>query len=391
MSEGTQTMSTESEGRYRASRRVTLIGALGNGVLGVGKIVVGWIANSQALIADGVHSLSDLFSDGLVLVGAREGSRAADSDHPYGHGRIETVVTTILGILLIAVAAGLAWDAARGLLGEPKTLTTPGVLALWAALVSIAIKELLYHMTLRVGRRVRSQMLQANAWHHRSDAVSSLVVVIGIGGALLGFPALDSVAAIVVAGMVALVGWRLGSGAMRELIDTGLEGERLALIRQTIEEVDGVRDLHMLRTRHMGPDALVDVHVIVDPRISISEGHFIGDQVSKRLIARVDEVSDVLVHIDPEDDQVRAPSHELPTRAQLVPELFALWSHCPGADGIEQADVVLHYLDGAIEVELSLPLSLASAEAPDAIAAAYRAAVADHAAVRHIVVQFRPE
>lgn len=392
MSEEPQTLSSVSERRYKASRGITLIGAVGNGILGVGKMIIGWTAGSQALLADGVHSLSDLFSDGLVLVGAREGSREADSEHPYGHGRIETVVTTILGILLIAVAVGLGWDAARRLLEAPGDLPAPGILALWAAVVSVVVKEVLYHVTVRVGRRVRSQMLQANAWHHRSDAISSLVVIVGVGGALLGFPALDAVAAIVVAVMVALVGWQLATGSLRELIDTGLEGERLALIRQTIETVDGVRDLHMLRTRHMGPDALVDVHVIVAPRISISEGHYISDQVAQRLIENVDEVTDVLVHIDPEDDQERAPSHHLPSRAQLIPELFALWSNCPGAHAVERDDVVLHYLDGAIEVELVLPLSLLrEGRSGEAITGAYAEAAAEHEAIRHIVVHFRPD
>ncbi|MGM0412833.1 MAG: cation diffusion facilitator family transporter, partial [Pseudomonadota bacterium] len=255
---------TTGEARYRASRRVTLVGAAGNSVLGVGKIAVGIVAHSQALVADGVHSLSDLFTDILVLFGAQQGNREADTNHPYGHARFETAVTLLLGGTLLVVAAGLAWDAGRRLF-EPSALFVPGQMALWAAAISVLVNEALYQYTALVARRVRSPMLQANAWHRRSDAASSVVVIVGVGGTMAGLDYLDAVAAVIVGLMVGKVGWELVSRALRELVDTGLEDERLALIRRAIQEVDGVVDLHLLRTRSMGPDALVDVHILVAP------------------------------------------------------------------------------------------------------------------------------
>jgi len=343
------------DARYLASRRVTLVGAAANGVMAAGKIAVGVIAHSQALVADGIHSLSDLFTDALVLFGAHKGNRAADADHPYGHARFETAVTLALGGTLLAVAAGLAWDAISRLF-QPEALFVPGPLALWAAVGSVLINEGLYHYTATVARRVRSPMLRANAWHHRSDAVSSLVVIVGVAGTMAGLDYLDAVAAVVVGFMVGKVGWDLLRRSMRELVDTGLEDERLALIRRTIQEVDGVEDLHLLRTRRMGPDALVDVHVLVAPRISISEGHHIAERVVTRLKEEVDEVNDVMVHIDPEDDQTSAPSTHLPSRAELLPRLEAAWAGTQA--GPARTGLTLHYLDGRIELELDLPRSL---------------------------------
>ncbi|MFP4182387.1 MAG: cation diffusion facilitator family transporter [Thiohalospira sp.] len=366
---------TASDARYRASRRVTLLGAAGNVVLATGKIIVGVVAHSQALVADGVHSLSDLFSDALVLFGARQGNRAADTDHPYGHARFETAVTLALGGTLVAVAGGLAWDAITRLF-RPEALFVPGQLALWAAAASVVIKEALYQYTAVVARRVRSPMLRANAWHHRSDAVSSLVVIVGVAGTMAGLEYLDAVAAVIVGVMVGKVGWDLLRGSMRELVDTGLADERLALIRRTIQGVDGVRDLHLLRTRRMGPDALVDVHVLVAPRISISEGHHIAEQVVARLKEEVDEVNDVLVHIDPEDDQTRAPCAHLPARGELLPRLEAAWGGTRA--GPARTGLLLHYLDGRIELELRLPLALlADGSAPEALRREVEAALAE--------------
>ena len=389
MSEHVHGLDHENEERYQASKRVTLIGAAANAVLAAGKVGVGYLANSHALIADGIHSLSDLLTDGLVLYGAHHGSRKADADHPYGHARIETLVTTLLGLALILVAAGLAWDAGRALVAAEE-LSPPGILALWAAAASILIKEALYHYTARVARRVRSQLLRANAWHHRSDAISSVVVVIGVGGALLGFPMLDAVAAIAVAVMVAAVGAKLAWGSLRELIDTGLEDARLAVIRETIQDVDGVRDLHLLRTRRMGPHALVDVHIIVEPRISISEGHYISELVAHRLVERVDEVSDVLVHIDPEDDQINPSPHGLPSRARLHQELAAAWADCPGARGITDSDLRIHYLAGGIELELTLPLDLLEGRDAEALEAAYGSCLPRMEAIRSLRLLFAP-
>ncbi len=357
------------EQRYGAMRRVTVVGALVNLFLSGIKILLGYFGQSQALIADGVHSLSDLLTDGLVLVAAKHGSRNADEEHPYGHARIETVAAVALGAFLLAVGVGIAWDAARRLV-TPDLLWHPGWLAMAGAVASIAAKEALYHYTVIVARRVRSELLRANAWHHRSDAISSMVVVVGIAGAMVGMPYLDALAAIGVAAMIGKIGWDLARRGVEELIDTALEPEKVAAIRRTILSVDGVEDLHMLRTRRMGSEALVDVHIILaDPYISVSEGHQISETVRGRLIQGFEDISQVMVHIDPEDDELVAPSRYLPLRHQAMARLESLWATVEVARHIRKVN--LHYINGRLHLEIFLPFSvLADGERPEALSAA---------------------
>jgi len=341
--------------RYRETRRVTLIGSAIDLVLGVLKIIFGFAAHSQALIADGVHSLSDLATDFMVIYAAKHASKSADEKHPYGHGRIETVATVILGLALITVAVGIAWDAVDRLL-HPDDLLQPGVLALVVAAISVLAKEWIYRYTLVVAKRLRSKMLQANAWHSRSDAISSIIVVVGVGGTMAGFPYLDAIAAVAVGLMIAKIGWDLSWNSLHELIDTALDAEEVEEIRREILSVEGVATLHMLRTRRMGSEALVDVHILVDPYISVSEGHQVGETMRRHLIEVFDDISDVMVHIDAEDDEAAAPCLGLPLRERVLPQLRKGWRHIPAAAHIERE--VLHYIDGAISVELLLPLSV---------------------------------
>lgn len=348
--------------RYQAGRRVTLIAAGINLFLAVIKFCGGIFAHSQALIADAIDSTADLFSDMAVLYGARQSSRAPDATHPYGHGRIETLVSVFLGGVLLATAAGISLRAAQRLL-DPADILPPGPAALAVAVVAIALKEWIYRYTLRVGRETRSRMLEANAWHQRTDSISSLVVLIGVGGSLLGMPYLDPVAAIGVSVLIARVGWELLWQSVSELSDSALARERVADIRRAIRDVEGVHGLHMLRTRRAGPDALVDVHVQVNPHISVSEGHRIAEHIRERLIQDLDEVSDVLVHIDTEDDQSYERGRTLPLRADLERQIRGTIAGLPGAQQVRQ--VLLHYDADRIGVELHLPLDLA----PDAAAA----------------------
>ncbi|MGM0593046.1 MAG: cation diffusion facilitator family transporter [Pseudomonadota bacterium] len=349
-----------SDERYRAIRKVTLIGSALDLSLAVLKVVFGFIANSQALIADGIHSFSDLATDFMVLFAAKHGSRDADETHPYGHGRFETLATVALGISLIAVAIGIAWDAINRLF-HPEALLQPGVWALVVAAISVFSKEWIYHYTMAVAKRVKSGMLKANAWHSRTDAISSIVVVIGVGGTMAGLEYLDAIAAVLVGAMVAKIGWSLAWHSLHELVDTALDPERVEVIRHEILRVGGVRELHMLRTRQMGGEALVDVHVIVDPKLSVSEGHYIGEKVRKRLIDEVDEVTDVMVHVDPEDDEQMKPSLGLPSRSWIRRRLEERWAEQPLAQKIERID--LHYLDGKLEIEVYLPQKLAEGAA----------------------------
>ncbi len=341
-----------ADARYSEMRKVTLIGSAVDLTLGVVKLIAGFLANSQALIADGFHSLSDLATDFMVLLAAKHGSRDADEEHPYGHGRIETLATVALGIALMGVAAGIAWDAIDRLF-NPEDLLQPGIWALLVAAISVLAKEWTYHYTMHLARKLKSNMLKANAWHSRSDAISSVVVVIGVGGTMAGLEYLDSVAAVLVGAMIAKIGWDLAWQSVHELVDTALDPERVRLIRKEILAVGGVRKLHMLRTRMMGGEALVDVHVIVDPKLSVSEGHFIGETVRKRLIEEVDEVADVMVHIDSEDDEQLKPSLNLPGRSHVLKKLEECWTGVALASKIER--IVLHYLDGKLDVELCLP------------------------------------
>ena len=340
--------------RYREVRKVTLIGSLVDFLLGVVKILVGWLAHSQALVADGIHSLSDLATDFIVLYAAKHSHRAADEDHPYGHGRIETLATVGLGISLIVVAFGIGYDAVRRM-NDMDLLLHPGAMALAVAVVSVFAKEGIYHYTKNAAVKLRSNMLMANAWHSRSDAISSIVVVIGVGGAMMGYPYLDAVAAIAVAVMIAKIGIDLIRASSKELIDTALEPKVVDAIRKEIVDVDGVRALHMLRSRRSGSDALVDLHVQVDPRISVSEGHQIGDTVRRRLLVRVDVVTDVTLHIDPEDDELGSPCDQLPLRSDLIKKLQRQWADL---EGVDAEHVTLHYLCGKLQIDLALPLAV---------------------------------
>ncbi|MGD8498504.1 MAG: cation diffusion facilitator family transporter [Chromatiales bacterium] len=342
------------DARYKSIRRVTVVGSLTNLLLSAAQLSGGFLTQSQALIADGLHTLSDLASDAVVLFAAKHASQEADEDHPYGHGRIETLATVVIGLALASVAVGLMVDAGQRLF-EPERLLSPQPLAIAFALLAVFSKEGLYHYTMHVARRLRSSMLKANAWHHRSDVVSSLVVVVGIGGTLAGLPYLDAIAAIGVGLMIARMGLELIWHSVRELIDTALESEKVDAIRDTILAIDGVKSMHMLRTRRMGGEALADVHIQVNPRISVSEGHQIAETVRARLIKAFDEVSDVTVHIDPEDDETAPTCTHLPLRGDLIARLREQWADIEAAEHLE--NVALHYLQGRVHLELSLPLS----------------------------------
>lgn len=340
--------------RYKDVRKVTLMGSALDFMLGVAKIAVGGLANSQALIADGIHSFSDLLTDFMVLYAAKHSHKAADEDHPYGHGRIETLATVSLGIVLIIIALGIAYSSIQRL-SDPGILLDLSTLALLVALISVISKEWIYRYTIAAARRLRSDMLMANAWHSRSDAFSSIVVVLGIAGVMLGYPYLDAVAAVVVAAMIAKIGFDLVRSSTRELIDTALDPEKIKTIQKHIHAVSGVRSVHTLRSRKSAGDAFVDVHIQVDPRLSVSEGHQIGDAVRRRLMSHVDEVTDVTVHIDPENDETGSPCNDLPSREKVIAELKQRWPQLPAA-AVEA--VTLHYLAGEIDVELDLPIDI---------------------------------
>jgi cation diffusion facilitator family transporter len=379
-------MSTQQQ-RYQEVRKVMLIGSALDFSLGKAKIVIGWMANSQALVADGVHSLSDLLTDFMVLYAAKHSHKEADSQHPYGHGRIETLTTASLGLVLVAIAFGIGYHSIQRL-NDNEAVVEFGMLAFSIALISVLTKEWIYRYTMSAARRLRSDMLMANAWHSRSDAFSSMVVLVGIMGVALGHAYLDAIAAVIVAAMIAKIGIDLLRSSTQELIDSALEPEKVALLRQQIVAVDGVRSIHMLRTRKSAGNILVDVHIQVDPRLSVSEGHRIGDVVRQSLLNQADGITDVTIHIDPENDETIDQCGQLPLREHVIQALKQQWAGLPSA-AIE--NVTLHYLSGGIDVELDLPIEVL----PNILDAKKQADTLKQAAatltyIREIQVRFKP-
>ena len=340
----------QGDARFQEGQRITWVSVAVNIVLTGMQLVVGFTAHSQSLIADAMHTLSDIVSDGFVLFANRKGAEAADADHPYGHGRFETAASLVLGLLLAGTGVGIL-IAAAGRLQNIGSAPPVGVAAMWAAIFTLAAKEGLFRYMLATAERLRSPMLVANAWHARADALSSLVVAAGIGGALLGFNFADAVAAIIVGAMIVRAGFKFGWAAIRELIDTGLSAEEVAAIGDTIASTPGVLGLHELRTRRMAHQVLVDAHVQVDPRISVSEGHRVAESARQHVLDDHPEVLDVLVHVDAENDLLGNAAIQLPDRAFLLGHLSALL----GANPPEFERTTLHYLGSRVEAEVFLP------------------------------------
>jgi cation diffusion facilitator family transporter len=292
-------------------------------------------------------------SDFFVIIAIKLGSREADHDHPYGHRRFETMATVLLGLGLVVVAGGIAWDATERLLDTDKLLV-PDKNTLGIAIVSILANEWLFHYTKRVGNLTRSKLLLANAWHHRSDAFSSVIVVFGIAAVLMGYPFADAVAAVIVAIMIAKMGVSLVLESINELVDSSLPEDYVRDIQRVIKQTEGVQGIHLLRTRRMGEDAYIDAHIVVDSRISVSEGHMIGDVVRDNLKDNFDDVADVLVHIDPEDDEFKDGYKKPLTRHQVqvyLDQYLAELIHTVD-------DFRIHYLEGLVEVEVVLPQAM---------------------------------
>jgi cation diffusion facilitator family transporter len=336
----------------REAHKVTLIGAAVDFVVGVAKMVTGFVVGSAALVADGIHSFSDILTDVFVLAATHFGRQAPDSNHPYGHGRIETLATLWLGSVLIFVAGGIAWASLMRLLsGEP--IPAPGVWAIGIAVIALLAKEWIFRYTLRVAKRVNSRLLEANAWHSRSDALSTVVVLIGLVAAQFGAGWMDAVAAIVVGVMVGQVGGRLLWESSQELIDTALPEEERRQMQALAEQVPGVLGVHDLRTRTLGSQALLDLHIVVAPRVTVSEAHEIGNAVTRRLREAFPDLADVTFHIDPEDDageteHSRRPG--LPLRGDVEGMLDETWRDVRVWHTRVALD--LHYLDNQVDVSI---------------------------------------
>ena len=283
--------------RAAAASRSTWTSVAVNVVLSTVQVVVGLRTQSQALVADGLHSFSDIVADFVVLFASHHGQKDPDAGHPYGHQRFETAASLVLGLLLLAVGGGMLWSAA-GKLGSSGTVPTVHVGALWVASATLVAKEVLFRYLLAVGKRVRSSMLVTNAWHARSDAASSLVVGLGIAGNLAGYPILDPIAAAIVGFLVGRMGWTFGWGALHDLMDHSADAAEVVAIRQTFAGTPGVVGVHAVRTRKMGDLIAVDAHLDVDASLTVEAGHAIAVAARERVMAR-HRVLDVMIHLDP--------------------------------------------------------------------------------------------
>ncbi|WP_229522337.1 cation diffusion facilitator family transporter [Massilia antarctica] len=283
--------------RSAAASRSTWISVAVNIALSCVQITVGVLAKSQGLIADGMHSLSDLVADFVVLFASHHGAKQADADHPYGHQRFENAASLVVGTLLLVVGAAMAWSAI-GKLAAPETIPLVHAAALAVAALALVAKEILFRYMLKIATRVKSSMLVANAWHARSDAASSLVVGIGIAGNLAGYPLLDPIAALIVGLMIGKMGWGFAWDALHELMDRGVDAQELQAIILTLKETPGVMGVHDVRTRKMGDMIVVDVHIEVDATIPVEAGHDIAVAARRKVMAR-HRVLSLMTHVDP--------------------------------------------------------------------------------------------
>lgn len=338
--------------RKKAIQRVTYTGIQVNILLSLAQITSGILAHSQALLADGLHTLADLISDFIVLLTAHHAAKAADDDHPYGHARIETLSSIFLGLALIAVALGIGY---RGILSlaEPGAQQTESY-ALAFALLAIFSKEFLYRYTMRTARKIKSTLLESNALHHRSDVFSSVVVVIGVGAQLAGIQHMDALAAIIISIMISLMGIHLIKKAFSELIDTSLDQQLIEQVRKHILSIGGITAIHSLRSRSMGGLGFIDTEIRVNPRLSVSEAHYISLSIEKTVKKNFDEITDITVHIDPVAETEHEALLQLPKRSELLFSLYSVWEGLENAEHIQ--NIHLHYLTRQIEIDVILPL-----------------------------------
>jgi cation diffusion facilitator family transporter len=341
--------------RSQVTKKVTLIGALVNALLASLQIVFGLLGHSQALLADGIHTLSDLGSDFIVLMATSQSAKAPDKEHPYGHGRIETLASVLLGLILIAVGIGIGFRGISNIISPDHVM--PNAFTLVFAIVSILSKESLYRYTLKASKQIHSTLLETNAWHHRSDALSSIVVLCGISAQILGVPYMDSLAAAIIALMIIFMGYKLARKAFDELIDTSLDPKLVSEIQHTIEQNDDVNALHSLRTRSMGGQGYLDAEIRVNPRLTVSEAHHIAFSLAQQIKTKFSRIIDVGIHVDPFTEVGHDWVSDLPSRREILNQLTKQWARIDFSANLES--IQLHYLNSRVEIDLVLPLTLA--------------------------------
>ena len=331
----------------QAGSQVVLVGAGINLFLSLIKGVVGFMTGSVALISDAGHSLGDLITDVIAWFSLRLSRQPRDANHPYGHGKFETMGTLSVALFLVMTGAFLLSESIDAILHPTDT----GAWALAAAVISVALNEWLYHYSMRVARKIRSRVLEANAWHHRTDSLTSIVALVGIGLNLMGLQAWEGWMAALISCFVAWIGVRLGYEAVKELLDHSVGPELIGKLEQALGQIDGVVDSHDLRARRMGGDVLVDLHVQVPPDITVSHGHQIGEQVRMQLLAADPGVTEVLVHIDPEADD----DHDIPQVHGLDDPESLVRTVAGAVDGVTSVSHVLcHFIHGRLEIQLNI-------------------------------------
>ena len=285
------------ESRAQAASKSTWVSVVVNIFLSIGQILIGIFSKSQGLVADGIHTLSDLVADFIVLVANRHSQKAPDDAHPYGYLRFENAASFILGLILFIVGVGMLWTATHKIL-HPEQIPKVHSIALWIAITALICKELLFRYMLSIAKKVKSSLLIANAWHARSDAASSFVVALGIIGNLAGYPILDPIAALIVGLMIAKMGFEFSWTGLHDLMDKSANEDEIAAIKATLLKKDGILGLHQLRTRKMGDMIIVDVHLEVSGEQSVKEGHRIAVEARNEVLKN-HNVIDVVTHIDP--------------------------------------------------------------------------------------------
>jgi cation diffusion facilitator family transporter len=280
-----------------------------------------------------------------------------DKNHPYGHGKFETVGTFIIALLLLFTGIGVAWHV----FNKMDSPEVPGTIALWMAGIAIIVKEALFHVTRMVGKRTGSRILLANAWHHRSDAISSVAALVGIGGAQWGIPLMDPIAGVLVAGLIIKTGINIGYESIRELTDETVEEEVLSELEQIMSEIEGVDHFHEMRVRRMGPHLLVDLHIEVDSMMSISAAHQVAERVRLSILEKVSAVNEVLVHVDAEDDFFEEEGSEasknivlMRPQSQIERDVKKVLNEIPEIQGITH--IYCHYLNQKLTVQVNIIL-----------------------------------
>ncbi len=345
--------------RYSAIKRVTVVNAIGNLILAMIKLLIGWMGNSQALIADGIHSLSDLLGDGFVYFSAYIGNQEPDGEHPYGHKRVETIGAIMIAFMLIVVGGFLvAQPIWQWVNHSPPKMVSISVLV--TAIISVFINEGLFRFGVFYSKQWNSKLLETNAWHNRSDALVSIVVVISTMLSLFHFYHFDMIGTIVIGGVIIYSGAKMAFGCVMELIDTGVDNETIQEIKQIILQVPGILTVHELRSRTHSGSIFLDLHVQVPPQMSVSEGHQIAELVHNRLLNSKYNITDVTVHIDPEDDEFEHLNVTLPVREKISEDIEQACKNLPSYTAITK--LLFHFYQGSVTIDLFFKETLSKDE-----------------------------